>query len=77
MVKLRVRELAELQGLNIQALANRSGVAYSSVLDLWHDRVQRIDKKTLGRISKALGVKPGELLSEGDDEKNVAPALAY
>lgn len=75
MVRLRVREIAESQGLNIQDLANKSGVAYSTVLDLWHDRVQQINKRTLGRISKALGVKPGELLDE-DDQKNLEPLLA-
>lgn len=71
MVKLRVRELAEAQGLNIQELAKRSGVAYSSALDLWYDRVQRIDKKTIGRIAKALGVRPGDLFGEDEDEPGV------
>jgi DNA-binding Xre family transcriptional regulator len=71
MVTLRVRELAEAQGLNIQELANRSGIAYSSALDLWYDRVQRIDKKTIGKIAKALGVRPGDLFGEVEDEPGV------
>lgn len=71
MVKLRIRELAEAQGLNIQELANRSGIAYSSALDLWYDRVQRIDKKTIARVSKALGVRPGDLFGESEDKPGV------
>ena len=68
MVTLRVRELAEAQGMNIQALANRSGIAYSSALDLWYDRVQRIDKKTIAKVATALGVRPGALFGEVADE---------
>jgi transcriptional regulator with XRE-family HTH domain len=76
MVKLRVRELAEAQGLNIQELAKRSGIAYSSALDLWYDRVQRIDKKTIGRVAKALGVRPGELFGEEEEPGVWLPTFA-
>lgn len=71
MVTLRVRELAEAQGMNIQELANRSGIAYSSALDLWYDRVQRIDKKTIAKVSTALGVRPGALFGELESEPGV------
>jgi DNA-binding Xre family transcriptional regulator len=76
MVILRVRELAETQGMNIQELATRSGIAYSSALDLWYDRVQRIDKKTIDKVAKALGVRPGELFGEKEDRLALRLALA-
>lgn len=67
MIKFRVRELAEQRGLNMQALADKSGVAYSTVLDLWHDRVKRIDKTTLNKICVALEVQPGDVLIRDPD----------
>ena len=76
MVKLRVRELAEAQGMNIQDLATKSGIAYSSAVDLWYDRVQRIDKKTISKVSKALSVRPGDLFAEEDDMAALWPAFA-
>jgi DNA-binding Xre family transcriptional regulator len=76
-IKLRVREVAEAQGLNIQELSDKSKIAYSTVLDFWHDRVRRIDKDTLNRLCEALGVGPGVLIvREEGDEKNEAPGLA-
>lgn len=73
-IKLRVREVAEAKGLNIQDLANKSQIAYSTVLDFWHDRTRRIDKSTLNRLCEALEVGPGELIVRVEgDEKNVTP----
>lgn len=78
MIKLRVREIAENKGLNIQSLANRSEIAYSTVLDLWYDRVRRIDKTTLNRLCSALDVEPGDLIVrevENTGEKQLTPVL--
>jgi putative transcriptional regulator len=68
MIKFRVREIAEKQGLNIQRLASKSGIAYSTILDLWHDRVRRIDKATLNRLCEALNVTPGDLIIRDPDD---------
>lgn len=77
MIRLRVKEVAEGQGLNIQALAVKSGIAYSTILDLWHDRARRIDKNTLSRLCEALGVGAGDLVVyEESGEKDLEPALA-
>jgi DNA-binding Xre family transcriptional regulator len=65
--------------LALEDFAFCSGLAYSSALDIWHDRVQRIDKKTLSRVSKALEVRPGELFADEDEQagdEKVEPALA-
>jgi putative transcriptional regulator len=76
MIKIRVKELAEQRGMNMQALADKSGVAYSTVLDLWHDRVKRIDKKTLNKICVALEVQPGEVITREPDIRKPGPLTA-
>ncbi len=61
MIRIRVRELAEERDWNIAALAEKTGLAYSSAVDLWYDRIQRIDKKTIERLCTAFDVEPGVL----------------
>lgn len=78
MVSFRVREVAEVQGLNMQKLSTKAGISYSSIVDLWYDRTRRIDKDTLSRLCHALGVTPGDLLmfeAEEDAEGNLSPGL--
>ncbi len=71
MIRIKVREIAEGQGLNQQMLADKTGLAYSSVTDLWYDRVRRIDKRTLDRLCKTLDVSPGDLLErDGSKDEN-------
>ena len=75
-VQLRVRELANERGITtITALAERAGLAYDTARDLWHGRMQRIDRDVLGRVCKALGVRPGDLLVLEDPEEIYSPAL--
>ncbi len=63
MVSLRVQELARERGITtITALAERAGLAYDTARDLWHGRMQRIDRDVLGRVCKGLGVTPGDVL---------------
>jgi putative transcriptional regulator len=77
-IELRVRDVAEGKGMNIQDLANKSGIAYSTVLDFWHDRIRRVDKDTLNRLCEALEVTPGELIVRVEgEEKNETPGLAF
>lgn len=69
MIKFLVREIAEGQGLNIQGLSDKSGIAYSTIVDVWYDRTRRIDKATLSRLCAALQATPGELLEYVEDEE--------
>jgi putative transcriptional regulator len=48
--------------LNIREVARRSGLAYTTVFDLYHARAQRIDLETLDKLCTALDVGVGELL---------------
>ncbi len=78
MVKLRVREIAEAQGLNAHSLSVKTGIAYSTITDVWHDRVRRIDKKTIDRLCRALNTTPGELFAydPSEEEEIEVPELA-
>ena len=88
MARLRVREIAEEQGLNISQLHQRANqltpgasLAYTTVLGLWYNRTKRPDLDSLTAVARALGVEPGELIvkngsEEEDEQKKEAPELA-
>ncbi len=68
MVILRVREIAEQRGVrNIKELAERAELAYDTARDLWHGRMQRIDRDVLYRVCKALNCRPGDVLVRDDE----------
>ncbi len=79
MIRLRVQELAKERGImTITALAEEASLAYDTARDLWHGRMQRIDRDVLSRVCAALNVQPGDLLvwEPNGDEKIVVPSLA-
>lgn len=61
MTYLRIRELAEEQGLNITTLGRRAELAYSTAHSLWHGDVAQLNIKTLDRVARALGVRVSDL----------------
>jgi hypothetical protein len=61
---LRIKELAEHQGLNITNLANRAEMAYSQVHGLWSGRTARPALTSLAKIAAALEVSVGELFTD-------------
>jgi transcriptional regulator with XRE-family HTH domain len=63
MTHLRVKELAEAQGLNIQTLANKAGIAWTSAAPLWKDTAEQYNRRTLDKIAAALGVTVSELFA--------------
>jgi transcriptional regulator with XRE-family HTH domain len=75
MVRLRVKEVAEQQGLDIAKLARRADLAYATVYKAWHNRAtgQGVGIFTLAAIARALGVHVVDLIEETD---RLAPALA-
>ena len=79
MIELRVQEIARERGITtITALADKASLAYDTARDLWHGRMQRIDRDVLGRLCTALEVEPGDLIVRvpDDDGKINAPGLA-
>jgi len=47
--------------LKIQDVADRSGLAYTTVFALYHDKARRIDLATLDALCRALGVQVSDL----------------
>ncbi len=76
-VNLRVQELARKRGIaTITELAEKASLAYDTARDLWHGRMQRIDREVLGRVCVALGVTPGDILTLEEQPTNkYRPAL--
>jgi len=78
---LRVKELAQEQGLNILTLSQRAQLAYGTVQGLWHDKSDQYNRKTLDRVAVTLGVKVSELFAgepadtRGAESGNWSPAL--
>jgi putative transcriptional regulator len=60
-----INRLSRLMGerrLSIQDVARGTGLAYSAVHDLYHDRTKRYDRETLNKLCAFLRVPVGELL---------------
>ncbi len=77
MVNLRVQELARDRGITtITELAEKASLAYDTARDLWHGRMQRIDRDVLSRVCIALSVTPGDILIlEEQSENKYSPTL--
>jgi len=67
MLKLRVKELAEAQGLNRSQLQLKSQVTLPLLTRYWWNKTTEVKLDALDRIAKALGVKASELLVEEED----------
>jgi len=66
---LRVKELAEARGWNKSRLAREAKLTYPTVLSLWDDRVEQLNRRTLDRLALAFGVTVGELFAGEPDPR--------
>lgn len=70
MVRLKVKEIAEEQGItSAAALARRTGLAFAKANELWKGEITTDGKRSVGvltlhRVAKALGVTIADLLEE-------------
>lgn len=82
MAHLRVRELAEAQGLDIAKLARRADLGYGTVHALWNGTTESPGLKTLEAVAKVLGVRTGDLIADDEPKQpeppanKISPALA-
>ena len=77
MVRLRVKEVAEQQELDIAKLARKADLAYATVYKVWHEQMtdKGVGILTLAKIAKALGVRVVDLIIE-EDRRTLRLALA-
>ncbi len=72
-VRLRVREVAKEKGFSMGRLQRDADVAYNTVKRMFKDPYYITTTETLGKLAKALGVSPGELIEEVPDASDGTP----
>ncbi len=68
MVRWRLKEIAEPERWNPHSLAGATGLNYNTVWGIWHNRTQRADLTTIDKISRALKIEPGLLLTRDEGQ---------
>lgn len=61
-IRNRLSAIMGEQRVSQSELQRRTGLHYTTITDLYHDRAKRIDLETLDRLCDALGVDVGEIL---------------
>lgn len=56
---------------NIQDVFEKTGLSRATVSNLYHDKMQRIDYETLGKLCKLFGCAVGDILEYVDEDKSV------
>jgi transcriptional regulator with XRE-family HTH domain len=69
MLRLRIKELAESQGLNRNQLQLRCGVTLPLLTRYWKNQTESVTLSALERIAHALGVKATDLFVEDQSEE--------
>jgi len=72
MLRLRVKEIAEKQGLNKSQLQIKSGVTLPLLTRYWNNNTTEIKLDALKKIARALGLKPGDLIVDEEEAKEAA-----
>ena len=70
MVRWRLKELAEPERWNPHNLAAATGLAYTTVYNMWENRSRRADLDTIDALARVLKVEPGALLVRVEEEAN-------
>jgi DNA-binding Xre family transcriptional regulator len=66
-VRLRVKEVAKEKGISMGKLQRDADVAYNTVKRMFKDPYYITTTETLGKLARALGVQPGDLIEEVPD----------
>ncbi len=69
-IRLRVKEVARKRGFSMGKLQRDADVAYNTVKRMFKDPYYITTTETLGKLAKALGVKPGELIEEVAEDQS-------
>ena len=74
-IRLRVKEVFRKKGVSMGKLQRDADVAYNTVKRMYKNPYHVITTETLGKLARALGVSPGELIEEVPDETRAASHL--
>ncbi len=69
-VRLRVKEVAKEKGMSMGKLQRDADIAYNTIKRMLKDPYYVTTTETLGKLARALGVPPGELIEEVSDEES-------
>ena len=69
MIKLKVKEEAEKQSLNMAQSARKADIDQRTLRRIYRDPTQEISTIVLDKLSRALGVSPADLLEVVNDTK--------
>jgi len=62
MIRCKLSRILGEKRMHILDLQRQSGVSYTTLSSLYHEKTSRIDFNTIDAICRALGVQVGELL---------------
>ena len=71
-IRLRIKEVARKKGVSMGKLQRDADVAYNTVKRMYKNPYHVITTETLGKLARALGVPPGELIEEVPDDTRAA-----
>ena len=66
-LRLKIRELAEAQGLDRAKLARRADVTYQTVHNIWNNPYANVSIATLEKLAQALNCDVSEVYERVDD----------
>ena len=78
MARLKVRQIAQQQGLNLSQLQKKAGVTMPSVRRYWYNTrdgksigepLKELDLSVLSALAAALGVEANQLIENGEEAK--------
>jgi putative transcriptional regulator len=61
-IRLRLREILEERQIAQTELQALTGLGYSSINAMYHNKIRRVDFSTLNALCAALNIQPGEIL---------------
>lgn len=68
MIRLRVKEIAEVRGFNQSSLARETGLGFTTIKQLFRDAQHNVSIGVLEKIAKAMSVSIHDLIEELPDE---------
>ncbi len=68
MIRLRVREIADQQGLNMAQLARKADIDQRTLRRIYKDPTREISTLVLAKLAEALDVSPADLMEVVEEE---------